>query len=380
MRMTGTEAVAGGPAAGGEEVRAPSGVPPLAQLYVYLTEGCNLACRHCWLAPRFDPTATRAPVLALDALEQAIAEARPLGLRGVKLTGGEPLLHPRIGEVLEVVEREGLTLNVETNGTLLTPELAQRLAGLTLPRPPHVSVSLDGADAETHDAVRGVDGAFGGATRAVRSLVDAGVRTQVVFTLMRANEAQLEAVMALVKGLGAESLKVNVLQPTARGERLHDDVDALTVEEYIRIGRRVERELAPALELRVYFDYPAAFRPLGRVAGPYDGRCGIHGILGVLASGHYALCGIGEQLPELVFGTVGETELADLWTSHPVLRSIREGLPERLEGVCGECLLSRACLGSCVAQNYYRNKDLFAPFWFCEEADRAGLFPASRRR
>lgn len=376
----GPEAPAGGAAAGGGEVRALAGVPPLAQLYVYLTEGCNLACRHCWLAPRFDPTATRAPVLPVEALERAIAEARPLGLRGVKLTGGEPLLHPRIGEVLDVVEREGLTLNVETNGTLLTPELARRLGDMKEPRPPHVSVSLDGAVAETHDAVRGVEGAFDGATRAVRSLVEAGVRTQVIFTLMRANEPQLEDVMALVKGLGAGSLKVNVLQPTARGERLHDDADALTVEEYIRIGRRVERELAPALDLSVYFDYPAAFRPLGWVAGPRDGRCGIHGILGVLASGQYALCGIGEQVPEMVFGRVGEAALADLWASHPVLQGIREGLPDRLQGVCGDCLLSRACLGACVAQNYYRSKDLFAPFWFCEEADRVGLFPESRRR
>jgi hypothetical protein len=36
------------------------------------------------------------------------------------------------------------------------------------------------------------------------------------------------------------------------------------------------------------------------------------------------------------------------------------------------------CLGSCVAQNYYRSHDLFAPFWFCELAEAEGLFPASR--
>jgi hypothetical protein len=36
------------------------------------------------------------------------------------------------------------------------------------------------------------------------------------------------------------------------------------------------------------------------------------------------------------------------------------------------------CFGSCVAQNYYRSKDLAAPFWFCEMAEEAGLFPATR--
>jgi SynChlorMet cassette radical SAM/SPASM protein ScmF len=173
---------------------------------------------------------------------------------------------------------------------------------------------------------------------------------------------------------------VNVVQPTARGERLHDDDRALTVAEYVAAGRRAERELAPALELPLYFDFPAAFRSLERIAGPYDGHCGIRGILGLLAGGEYALCGIGGQVPELVFGRAGETPLAGVWSSHPVLRSIREGLPDRLGGVCGECLLRRACLGACVAQNYYRSRDLFAPNWFCEQADSAGLFPASRRR
>ena len=55
-------------------------------------------------------------------------------------------------------------------------------------------------------------------------------------------------------------------------------------------------------------------------------------------------------------------------------------MPARLGGVCGDCLLSRACLGACVAQNYYRTRDLYAPFWFCEDAERAGLFPQTRRR
>ena len=164
--------------------------------------------------------------------------------------------------------------------------------------------------------------------------------------MFRAGGLRPPPALPRVKGLGAGSLKVNVLQPTARGETVHESDDALTVADYIRIGRRVERELAPALELAVYFDYPAAFRPLGRVAGPNDGRCGIRGILGVLASGQYALCGIGEQIPEMVFGRVGEAALADLWASHTALQGIREGLPDRLGGVCGECLLSRACLGA----------------------------------
>ncbi len=54
--------------------------PSLDRLYVYLTEGCNLACRHCWIAPTFDADGTAAPSLPLEVFEQVVAEAKPLGL------------------------------------------------------------------------------------------------------------------------------------------------------------------------------------------------------------------------------------------------------------------------------------------------------------
>ena len=75
------------------------------------------------------------------------------------------------------------------------------------------------------------------------------------------------------------------------------------------------------------------------------GICGIYGILGVLANGSYALCGIGETVPELVFGHASKDPLADVWKDNPVLREIREGLPRRLGGICGECLMKGVCLG-----------------------------------
>ena len=174
-------------------------------------------------------------------------------------------------------------------------------------------------------------------------------------------------------------MKFNVIQPTARGEQLHEAGAVLGIAELIALGRRVEGELARTTPLRLYFDYPMAFRPLSRLAGGGGcGRCAINGILGVLPGGQYALCGIGEDLPAMVFGRAGQDRLADVWREHPTLRAIRDGLPSRLSGVCGRCLMKATCLGSCVAQNYYRRGDLFAPFWFCELAEQEGLFPPSR--
>jgi SynChlorMet cassette radical SAM/SPASM protein ScmF len=350
---------------------------PLSQLYFYLTEGCNLACRHCWLAPKLDANANRYPTLPVEMFEGILAEAKPLGLTGVRLTGGEPLLHPQIERLLEIVRREALSLTVQTNGLLCTPALAEQLA--QIPQS-FVTVSLDGVDAETHDWVRGQDGAFVAALLGIRNLVAAGFKPQIIFAIMRRNAGQVEALIHLAEQLGAGSIKFNVVQPMARGETLHAANATLSVAELIALGRHVETELAPKTRLQVFFDYPMAFRPLRRFTEAAGAAaCSIHYILGVLPDGHYALCGIGEDVPELVFGQAGQDTLETVWRENAVLQALRAGLPNQLSGICRRCLMQPRCRGYCIAQNYYRAHDLFAPFWFCEAAEAQGLFPASRK-
>jgi len=138
-------------------------------------------------------------------------------------------------------------------------------------------------------------------------------------------------------------------------------------------------ELSPTRDLRIVFDVPLAFRPMSSIASPDScGVCGILGILGVIAGGQYALCGIGEHVPELVFGTVGNDSLDHLWREDPTLNELRQGLPDKFTGICAQCLMKHRCLGSCIAQNYYRSDSLWAPFWFCEQALEQGLFPETR--
>ena len=345
-------------------------------LYFYLTEGCNLACRHCWIGPRFDGTGDNYPTLPVELFETAIREAKPLGLTGVKLTGGEPLLHPNFTHLLEIVRREELMLTIETNGLLCTPEVAAEIA-----KSPKrfVSVSIDGTDAATHEWVRGVAGSFEATRQAVRNLAAAGISPQIIFSVMRGNVGQVDSIVEMAEELGASSIKFNVVQPTARGEKMHENQETLDISELIELGRHVEQVLAPKTNLKLVFHYPHAFKALHDIAGN-DGcsSCGIFGILGVIASGKYAMCGIGEQVPELIFGEVGKDSLEEVWRENVILKSLREGLPERLEGVCGRCLMKGHCRGSCVAQNYYSRRSLWAPFWFCEQAEKAGLFPTSR--
>ena len=351
---------------------------PLNQIYFYLTEGCNLRCRHCWIAPKYQSEGTSYPALDLDLFKTTIDQAKPLGLTGVKLTGGEPLLHPQIQEILEYLRAQDLPLSMETNGVLCTPEVAHQVAACT---DPFVSVSLDGAKSETHEWVRGVEGCFEDALLGIRNLADTGLKPQIIMTIMRHNKDQMEPMVRLAERMGAGSVKFNIVQPTARGEKMHESGEALDIEELVELGDWVENTLSGATNLRVDYDHPLAFRPLGKMFsenGDGCGVCGILGILGVLANGSYALCGIGETVPELVFGHAATDSLEKIWNKSLVLVELRQGLPQRFEGICGDCLMKGLCLGSCLAQNYYQSMNIWAPHWYCEEAHDRGLFPETR--
>ncbi len=354
-----------------------TGSHTLETLYFYLSEGCNLACSHCWLSPVQSHPGESASFLPFDLFEKIVHEAAPLGLTGVKLTGGEPLLHPDIHAILDFIYEKNLDVTIETNGTLCTPQLVENIARQ---RNPFVSVSLDAADAATHDKLRGKQGAYQKTTQCIKALTGKKIPTQIIMTLMRRNVDQIEDMIALAAELGVESLKFNILQPIGRGHSMHASDRAIPLSELIDLAKRVETEFEPITDIKLFFDCPPAFKSLRKIAPGAEGCfvCGIFSILGVLADGSYALCGIGSQVEQMVFGHAGEDLLEDVWLKNPTLQEIHQGLPEKLTGICRRCLMKSHCLGSCIAQNYYSTNSIWAPFWFCDQAEKLGFFPRSR--
>jgi SynChlorMet cassette radical SAM/SPASM protein ScmF len=343
-------------------------------MYLYVTGDCNQRCAHCWIeaahvtAPRGGPPVTPAEV------RRAVEEARPLGLESVKVTGGEPFVRPDAIDIIEAVAAAGVGVSVETNGTLIDGALAARLAasvGL-------VSVSLDGATAATHDALRGQPGAFARTLRSIAGLVRGGVAVQVITTLSRASAAEVDGVLDLCARLGVASFKLNLLAPMGRGRALHAAGAALSIAEVIAITHHVEEERAPELPFAVDSSLPLAFVSRARLRAGAGHRCPIVRILGVLGDGRLSVCGAGYVVPELLLGHLRSDSLARVWRESPTLGRLRAAVPARLEGVCGRCVMRDACLGACRVNAVSLDGSLLAPEWFCRAAERAGLFPRTR--
>ena len=356
---------------------------PLHAIYLNLSDRCNLRCQHCWLSPELIPSFSDTParhenekdILSPSIMKEVVRQAKPLGLHTVKLTGGEPFLRGDVMDFVSLFHEEGLNVDIETNGILVDRSTARSLVQLGVRG---ISVSLDSADPRGHDRFRGVKGAFAGATKGIRNLVEEKMRTQIIMSLWRENACGIEPLARLSLELGVTLLKINPVLPIGRGNEMHQRKLTLSVEELLKTFRWAREELQPRTGIPIHFSLPIAFHPLKEIIAGNCSDCAILNILGIAENGDISFCGIQRVRQDLVMGNVTRDRLDTLWTDHPLLQKMRDVIPSRLEGICGRCFFKKKCMGSCLACTYYLEKSLTAPYWVCQEAFEKGLFPETR--
>src|SRR4051812_18528047 len=95
----------------------------LTDLRVSVTDRCNFRCRYCMPREHFDHEhryLPRASILSFEEIARVVAALMPLGLRKVRLTGGEPLLRSELHKLVEMLKRDGrLEVALTSNGSLL---------------------------------------------------------------------------------------------------------------------------------------------------------------------------------------------------------------------------------------------------------------------
>src|SRR5579863_8533170 len=176
-----------------------------------LTKACNLRCIHCRAsATELSSPSDLSTQKAKNIIDQIAAVSSPI----LVLSGGEPLFRSDIFELARYGTEKGLRVALATNGTLVTKQVAQRIVDSGVKR---VAISLDGADAATHDTFRGIPGAFDAAITGFRNLKDLGMSVQINTTIARHNAHQLPDVLELAKSIGADALHTFLLVPVGCG-------------------------------------------------------------------------------------------------------------------------------------------------------------------
>jgi len=336
--------------------------PPFMVSYS-ITQKCNLKCKHCYSESVEQPAPDE---LTTEEAYRLIDDLSGWGIGLLIIDGGEPLCREDLLDVVKYASTKQIRTTIGSNGTLIDGSMTSKMmeAGVMA-----VAVSVDGADAQTHDSFRGIDGAFEQTLKGLEACRNAGLPFQFNTVIRRDNLAQVEDLLRMAVDYGADAAEFFDLVAAGRAKDECKD-QVLTNDQ----RRAVMEWLAEAQEdcpiiirvpgcpmypllLEQKQIIPRHFPPemLRRV--PYYGR----GCAAGMPMGYVMIQCNGEVNPcmllQVNLGNVREQSIVTIWENSPILAKLRKR--ELLKGGCGECSYKPTCSG-CRGRAYEETGDMMA--------------------
>lgn len=319
-----------------------------------VTQACDLACVHC----RASAQPKRNPFeLSTEEGKRLIDEIAQMEVPVFVLTGGDPIKRPDLFELIEHAAKVGVRVSLTPSATpLLTREVIHRLKESGLAR---LAVSLDGSNAEVHDAFRGMSGSFQRTMEAIEWANEVGLPVQINTTFSRRNVDDFEEIAALIERKKITLWSVFFLVPTGRGKL----GDLLSAEEFEDIFAKLHElsQRAPfhikTTEAQHYRRYILQQQVAAKRSGKQPAQAvpakvqdtvgraprGLNDGKGFVFVSH-----TGEVFPSgfLPFsgGNVRSDSLSRIYRESPIFQQLRD--PDQLGGKCGACEFRHICGGS----------------------------------
>jgi radical SAM protein with 4Fe4S-binding SPASM domain len=309
------------------------------------TSACNLQCSYCRASASEKAEIDELKLEEILDLIDQVSFLKPMLI----LSGGEPLLRQDIFSLAKYAFERGVRTSLATNGTLLTPEFVEKIRSSGISR---VSVSLDGASAETNDRTRG-KGCYRRALKGMELLWDK-VDFQINMTITRKNENEVLSMFDLAERAGAKALHFFFLVPTGRGR----EADLISPGRQDELLELVDHESSKRnLEIQVTCapQYARIAHREGRrsIGGCLAGRS----FLFVSRKGEVYPCG---YLP-IRTGNIRKNKFVEIWENSSLLVALRD---RKLTGKCGVCGYREAC-GGCRARAYAQEGDVLGSDPLC---------------
>ena len=309
-----------------------------------LTYACNLQCVHCLSSSgRRDPRE-----LTTEECEAVIDELQRMQVFYINIGGGEPTVRKDFWHLVRYAVDHGVGVKFSTNGSGISAEVAEQLAESDYV---DVQISIDGADADTNDHVRG-EGSFATAVQAMEHLQAAGFEGFKISVVMtRHNIPQVDEFKAMADHYGAQ-LRLTRFRPSGRGadswEALHptdqqqrelyhwlmDHPDVLTGDSFFHLSAL--GEALPGLNLCGAGRVVCLIDPVGDVyACPFV----LH--------------------DEFLAGSVRDDGgFQKVWQESDLFTELRE---PQSAGACASCGHFDACQGGCMAAKFFTGIPLDGP-------------------
>lgn len=201
-------------------------------LFIRPLEACNAGCTMCGFA-----SSRSRYRLGVAELRHILKSASEEGIEFVRFTGGEPLIHKDLVEMITLVTSFGMRPSIITNGALLAKLIHDlRRAGLE-----QVIVSLDGATAATHDTIRRLPGLFALAVRGLEVAINSGLRSRVNTVCGPSNFRDMPSLQDLLTEMGVEQWELSSVKLERQLDYPESDRQDVTV-----VNRYVYHEAAAA--------------------------------------------------------------------------------------------------------------------------------------
>ena len=323
-----------------------------------VTRSCMLACTHCRAAARAAPYEGE---LSTDEcfrlLDNIAAFSKPI----IILTGGEPMLRPDIYDIAAYGTKLGLRMVMAPCGALIDDESAAKILASGIGQ---ISISLDGAAAASHDAFRGVDGAFDSALRGIEAAKRQGLGFQINTTITQVNLDELPDILDLAKRLGANVFNPFLLVPTGRGRELIDqEISPAQYEQTLRWLAEVQQQNDIPIRVTCAPHYQRIVRQMG------VHKSGGHAAKGCMGGQQFAFIShLGKvQICGFLEAEAGDLREADLdfqkiWETSELFLQMRD--LDGYHGRCGGCEFVRVC-GGCRARAFALTGDYLGEEPFC---------------
>lgn len=310
----------------------------------HISEACNLKCLHCY-QENHKPIQLEYKEL-LNILEQYKELLKELNVKGhINLTGGEPLCSPYFFKLLEEFEkdRELYSFSILTNGTLITKEIAKKIAKY---KPSYVQVSLEGGK-RVNDYVRG-KGVYKKVGQAVKILKENNIYVSISFTATKINYKQFPKVVKYAEKLNANNVWSDRFIPLGNEYDLDFQMSKDETQEYLQIMQKERLRLKEKKSKTTV----AMYRALQfQMTHDYAYRCTAGDtLLTVMENGDLVPC---RRMP-IVVGNLLEDNMLEIYKSNPILKDLQK---QEIPKDCIKCEHSEHCRGGLKCLTYAVTQD-----------------------